>query len=143
MLTKCQINKLQKIQNKCFRLIMGEEATLSNYHNHGMLNIPDMILLMNLKHGHRVQHSHLPTRILRCSRYDSKNKSLEKLHRYPTQHKNSLNVPRSNCSVYRKSYLYQSIVKYQKLPTSLKEISYEKLFISRCKKLIFLGMLSS
>ena len=143
MLNKGQLNKLQSIQNKCFKLVTGEEATPANYHKNGMLNLTEMILLMNLKHGHRIQHSHLPKRILECSKLDSGNRSLVKTHQYSMRHKNSLNIPRSNCINYRRSYLYQSIVSYQKLSKPLKEISNEKLFIAKCKYLILHDMLNA
>ena len=43
-----------------------------------------------------------------------------KTHAYSTHHKSSLNVPKSQSDLYRKSFLYQSIVSYQTVPTSVK-----------------------
>ena len=60
MIPNCSLTKLQKIQNKCFKLIFGSEATVDNYHSFKILRISDMIKLANLKHGHKVQYSHLP-----------------------------------------------------------------------------------
>ena len=134
MLSNLQLNKLQSIQNRCFKLITGEEANQQNFHRNKMLTVRDLLVLVNVKHGHRVQHSHLPSHIINCSKFDSKNVSLEKNHCYNTRHKNTLNIPRSNCTLYRKSYLYQSTLYYQKLPTLVKDISSEILFVKHCKK---------
>ena len=60
MIPNCSLTKLQKTQNKCFKLILGSEATVDNYHSFKILRISDMIKLANLKHGHKVQYSHLP-----------------------------------------------------------------------------------
>ena len=37
MLNENELTKLQKIQNKCFKLICGEEASPLNYHRHHLL----------------------------------------------------------------------------------------------------------
>ena len=70
MAPKVTLNKLQKIQNKCFKLIYGEEASIANFHNKRIMRIPDIITLLNLKHSHKVQHLHLPNRVLACSQTD-------------------------------------------------------------------------
>ena len=74
MIPNCSLTKLQKIQNKCFKLIFGSEATVDNYHSFKILRISDMIKLANLKHGHKVQYSHLPEQILLCSKTDNNDK---------------------------------------------------------------------
>ena len=53
---KSQQDKLQSVENKCFKLITGEEPVLSNFHKHKLLSIEDMIILMNLKHGHKCKN---------------------------------------------------------------------------------------
>ena len=78
MLKKTELTKLQKIQNKCFKLCTKEEASIHNFHKHEMLRISDIIKLVNMRHGHRVQHSHLPDRILQCSKVDSNSNPLVK-----------------------------------------------------------------
>ena len=95
MLKQTQLAKLQSMQNKCFKVALKQEPTPNNYPAQRMLRIKDLILLVNMKHGHRVQHSHLPARILSTSRTDSVNKSLVKSHLYRTRHKNSLNLPQN------------------------------------------------
>ena len=98
-----------------------------------------MIKLANLKHGHKVQYSHLPERILLCSKTDNNDKRLVKEHRYPTRNKGIPNLPMTDCVHYRQSFLYQSTLIYQKLPLSVKSISNESLFIKCCKDLIYMG----
>ena len=83
---KCsELTKLQKIQNKCFKLCTGQESSIRNYHSNHMLRIDDLVKLVNIKHSHKVQHSHLPKHILECSKSDSSTQSLEKKHKYNTR----------------------------------------------------------
>ena len=140
MLKQCELNKLQKIQNKCFKLINGEDATPHNYHNQKMLRISEILKLTNAKHGHRIQHSHLPDHVLECGQLDECNHSLEKRHRYNTRHKSSLYLPRSTNSLYRKSFLYQSIADYQNIPSSVKNTSNELIFTKSYKKFLLTGI---
>ena len=95
MLKQTQLTKLKSMQNKCFKLVLKLEPTPKNYHAQKMLRITNLIMLVNMKHGHQVQHSHLPVRILSTTRTDSVNKSLVKSHPYRTRHKNSLNLPQN------------------------------------------------
>ena len=139
MISQCSLTKLQRIQNKCFKLIFGCEATVDNYHSFKLLRLSDMIKIANLKHGHKVQYSHLPERILLCNKTDNNDRLLVKDHRYPTRNKGIPNLPFTDCLHYRRSFLYQSILIYQHLPLSLKSISSESLFVNRCKELIYTG----
>ena len=139
MISNRSLTKLQKIQNKCYKLIFGSEATEKNYHSSKILRISEMIKLANLKHGYKIQYSHLPERVLFCSTSDNNDKRLVKEHRYPTRNKGIPNLPMTNCVHYRQSFLYQSILIYQKLPLSAKSILNESLFIKRCKDLIYMG----
>ena len=140
MLKQSDLVKLQKIQNKCLKLITGEEASPTNYHKHKMLRINEIIKFTNGKHSHRVQHSHLPTRILECSHFDERNNSLEKKHDNNTRHKSSLNLPSSTNSLYRRSFLYRSTSDYQSIPMSVKNIENELLFTKAYKKFLLTGV---
>ena len=93
MICNTQIKKLQKIQNKCFHLLTKQEPSADNFHSHKLLRIDELIKLLNWKHAHRVQHSHLPVRICQTCKTDSSNISLQKKHRYNTRHKKGLNNP--------------------------------------------------
>ena len=134
-----QLAKLQSIQNKCFKLVFKQEPCPRNYYNQSVLRVDELLKLLNMKHGHRVQHSHLPLPIIRTSKTDSVNKSLVKSHRYQTQHKDSLNLP-TNCSNwYKSSFLYNSISSYNTIPPMVKNQSQEYLFVSCCKSYLFTG----
>ena len=162
MISNRSLTKLQKIQNKCFKLIFRSNATVDNYHSFKLLRLSDMIKIANLKHGHKVQYSHLPERILLCNktdnndrllvkehRYPTRNKGIPNLpftdcllvkeHRYPTRNKGIPNLPFTDCLCYRQSFLYQSILIYQNLPLSVKSILNESLFVKHCKDLIYMG----
>ena len=52
MVSKTQTNKLQNMQNKCFKLITKQEPTPNNYHALKFLRIKDLIKLVNMKHSH-------------------------------------------------------------------------------------------
>ena len=139
MLNQEKIAKLQKLQNTCFRISCKQEPTEMNYHSQGILRIKEIIKLNNMKHSYKVQHSHLPARILQCSRTDNLNKSLIKTHRYPTRQKNCLNLPKTYGVWYKKSFLYQSIVDYQEVPSYPRSIRNEKLFVKHCKHFLLTG----
>ena len=52
MLKQTQLAKLQSMQNKCFKLALKQEPIPQSYHAQRMLRIKDLILLVNMKHGH-------------------------------------------------------------------------------------------
>ena len=115
MIPNTSLIKLQKIQNKCFKLIFGKESTKDNFHSSKLLRVSDMIKLVNLKHGHKVQYSHLPEQVLNCSKTDNKEKNLIKQHRYPTRNKGIPNLPKTDCAHYHQSFL---LSKYFDLSTA-------------------------
>ena len=52
MLNQTQLAKLQSMQNKCFKLVLKQEPTPQNYHVQKMLRIKDLVMFVNMKHGH-------------------------------------------------------------------------------------------
>ena len=100
MIKNSDLTKLQKIQNKCFKICTGQESSIQNYNSNNMLWVDEMIHLVNVKHSHKVQHSHLPKHILECSKCDSLTKSLEKSHNYNTRHKSNLYRPNTKSGLY-------------------------------------------
>ena len=139
MVSQTQLAKLQSIQNKCFKLVFKQEPCPMNYHAQHVLRINEIIKLLNMKHGHRVQHSHLPAKILETSKTDSINKSLVTSHPYHTHHKNSLNLPSACGTWYKNSFLCHSITDYSTIPPSVKNLPNEALFVSSCKSFLFTG----
>ena len=134
MIKPSNLQKLQKIQNKCFKLSTRQEGTIQNFHSNGMLRIGDILKLVNIKHSHKVQHSHLPKHILESSRLDSSAKSLIKVHMYNTRHRSSLYRPITKSPLYRSSFLYKSIAEYESVPFELRAIENKSVFALRCKQ---------
>ena len=128
MIKNVEINKLQKIQNKCFKLCTSQESNIPNFHKFKMLRINKIIRLANAKHSHKVQHSHLPKQVLDCSKSDSTAISLEKKHQYNTHNKSSLYLPATKSNLYRSSFLYKCITQYKKVPLKSKSIQNTTLF---------------
>ena len=54
------LTKLQKIMNKCFKLITGKEATPMNFKDERMLRLKDLIELENKKLGYQLDNHLLP-----------------------------------------------------------------------------------
>ena len=139
MIKNAKINKLQKIQNKCFKLSTSQESNVQNFHKFKMLCINEIIRLANAKNSHKVQHSHLPKWVLDCSKSDSTTASLEKKHQYNTYNKSSLYLPATKSNLYRSSFLYKSIIEYEKVPLKLKSIQNTTLF---CHSYLYLYLMN-
>ena len=93
MISTTNLGKLQKLQNKCFKYITKEESTVANFHKHKLLQINELKQLLNWKHCYKLQHAHLPSRVLNICNTDSSDHSLKKSHHYNTRHKSTLNLP--------------------------------------------------
>ena len=138
MLRSKQIHKLQRLQNKCILLISGTKTIMKEYQSLGIMKIPKLISLQNLKLGFKVQHSQLPIMIKTACVTDANRQKLDKGHSYNTRCKNEPNHPKSKCIWYRSSFLTKSITEYQALPASLRKINSYFPFVLACKKLLLL-----
>ena len=76
-----------------------------------MLSFADIVLLQNLKLGHKVKNndSHLPQRIKDACTTDAFSCTLKRSHGYNTRNKSQLNIPNANETNYRNSFLVESI----------------------------------
>ena len=133
MLRNDQLEKLQKLQNTCIRLITNQKNTVHGYQLLKLMNVAEIIKLHNLKMGYLVQHQQLPEMILKSCRSDAKSKSLDKIHRYNTRRKNEPNRPRPGSKWYKKSFLVKCLQEYQSLPENIKGINHKYSFIKSCK----------
>ena len=126
MINKSQINKLESLQKNCFKLIRPTKP---------MLSFTQLVMLQNLKLGYKLhnKHLHLPKKIREACEMDIDHRSLQKMHRYNTRNKNLLRTPRGNSQNYRSSFLMKSIVDFNNLPTEIKGIKCEKIFVTSCK----------
>ena len=95
MLQKNQINKLQKIQNKCLKYILPKDNSFTACKKLNILNIKDMLKLVNLKFGYKLANKLLPSRIITICQEDSKKQTLLPKHQYNTRQKNPKSPQRS------------------------------------------------
>ena len=131
MLRQGQIKKLQKLQNKCIELITGKGATTKNYQSLKLLRVADYKIAVT-KPQTWIQSATFTTPRKHC-RSDTDRKSPEKAHKYQTCRKSKLNHPKPKCDWYHTSFLSKSIVNYQALPLSIRNISHYSSFITSCK----------
>ena len=137
MLSKCHLDKLQKLQNECLKELLKKKKVNANDHRLlKILKISDQIKLENTKLAYKTKHSQLPEKVQLSCKTDSNRLSLVKTHRYHTRQKTELNLPRAATKSYKNSFLFQSIVDYQKLPAELKKMSHYPLFIRKVKEFL-------
>ena len=104
------------------------------YNKHHILKITELIDLSNLKFGYQSDHDLLPTKLAESAKSDHRNNILIKTHPYKTRNKRLPNLPAATHNLYQKSFLYQSLVKYNSLPNSIKQIGKQCSFVRECKK---------
>ena len=133
--TEEQMNKLQKIQNKCMKYILpyrkqqGElNSTLE------ILKIKDMLQLANWKFGYKLKHHQLPPKITTICQEDSKKLSLLPTHHYNTRTKNIPNLPNGANKLYKDSFLCKGPRSILSLDLELQKLPHLQIFTSRCKK---------
>ena len=124
---------IEKVQNQCVRIINPKYKTSIIYKTYSLLKLTDLIDLTNWKFAHQFEQDSLPRKIMKTILYDHKNNSLIKSHSYKTRNKNIPNLPRATHKLYRSSYLYQSLLRYSKLPNNIKQISNHNSFVKACK----------
>ena len=134
MINQSERKSIKKIQNQCVSLIDPKLSIHEIYKTHNLLKLHRLIELSNLKFGHQFKQGSLPRKIMESITYDHKNKSLVKTHQYKTWNKKFPNLPQATHKLYRNSFLYQSLLKYSKLPASIKQIDNKDTFIKACKK---------
>ena len=133
MIRSDTFTKLQKIMNKCFKLITGKEATPKNFKDERMLRLKDLIELENKKLGYQLDNHLLPSNLYNLLWTDSKNKSLQKTHHYNTREKHLPNLPKVS-TTYQKGFQYQSIKDYEATPMTIRQSSTLDSFVKRLKR---------
>ena len=125
------LDKLQKLQNKCIRLI--GRNTKKNYN---ILSIRQLITLENYKFGYKLLNETLPSNIVKCALSDQYGNSLKKTHRYCTRNRHVPNVPKAKKTAYLSSVFCKGPKMYSSLCSDLKQMSTYGLFIKKCKHLL-------
>ena len=87
MMSKSQLDRLQKQQNKCIRLITNEHANVEDYKRLKILDITSLIRLENYKHGYKLNNNLLPIPVAKSCTSDSTHQSIMKQHNYNTRNK--------------------------------------------------------
>ena len=110
MLSKNELTKLQKIQNKCLNLVDHRTIPVERkYKDNKILRINEIIMLENEKLGYKLIKKKLPKNITDQIKSDSSGMSLEKDHRYPTRSKSLPNRPVVNKKNYMNSFLMKCL----------------------------------
>ena len=132
--SKDQLNKLQRIQTECLKLIAQKNKSGNLNKELGILSISTKIMLENCKFGYKLKNKQLPNKTLALCYLDSKNKSLTKQHKYQTRHKELPNLPRNMNKTYKNSFLCMGPKSFQALPVETQLRSNIKSFTMSCKK---------
>ena len=101
MISSSNLNKLQKLQNKCVTLINGSTATGTNLKSLRIMKINDLLRLENYRFGYKFLQRQLPIKIVDLIKCDQIGNSLIKDHTYNTRHKILLNKPQAKNKFYK------------------------------------------
>ena len=129
-----QLNKLQKIQNKCIHHILPITDTNLAFHKLGILKIKDMLTLANLKFGYKLTHNLLPSNIRTICLEDSNKQKLIPQHKYNTRTRSIPNFPKATTKLYKNSFLYKGPRSVLSVETEVQKASTLGTFIGKCKQ---------
>ena len=131
-----QLNRIQKILNKCVEFITHRQTTEEKLLPLNLLTLSLMIKLANYKFGYRLVHGLLPSKTYAICVHDSKDKLLLPRHHYHTRHRMVPNLPRTMKSEYLNSFLCKG-------PRSIQSLNVETInkpsmyaFTKACKNLL-------
>ena len=133
--SQANLNKLQKIQNTCIRIIDKPGCTTlkSSYKNNKILDVSQTIDMELTKLWHKYQLNLLPPKLKVVMSTDHKDKCLVKTHSYETRQKNLINLPLAKHSRYQKSFLVEGLRLYNQLSQDLLRINKYKMFCTKLK----------
>ena len=133
--SQANLNKLQKIQNTCIRIIdnPGCETLKSSFKKHRILDVSQSIDMELTKLWHKYQLNQLPPKLKEVMSTDHKDKCLQKTHKYRTRRKNLINLPLAKHSRYQKSFLVEGLRLYNQLPQDLLETNKYTTFCGKLK----------
>ena len=134
MINKNQIQKLQKIQNTCIRILEPNLTVSVSLKKHRILKIDQLINLELIKLAYKLTHQLLPRKLAKCISSDARGKSLEKSNKYMTRNKSIPNLPTNKLNAYNKSFLVKSISLYSTIPNKISCCQDLNLFIKLQKQ---------
>ena len=135
--TKTQINKIQKIQNKCIKYITNKNSVAQLNKDLKILTIEQQVELANYKFGYKLLNRLLPIKTQVICLEDSKLNSLTKHHKYGTRNKQVPNLPAKASSRYLNSFLCKGPQSILSLPLEVRKKSTLNCFTTACKKFLF------
>ena len=138
MLQQNQINKLQKLQNKCVNLINLHRTGLpEKFRSLRILSVQEIIKLELAKIGYKLLTKCLPSKIIETISMDQDSNPLQKSHCYGTRQKSMLNLPHVFNKKYRSSFFCKALKEIQPLLSITKELNSIAQFICLYKNKLF------
>ena len=137
--SQANLNKLQKIQNTCVRIIdkPGSTPLKSSFKKNRILDIRHTIDLELTKLWHKYQLNMLPLKLSEVMLTHHKDKCLVKTHSYETRQKNLINLPMAKHAKYQKSFLVEGLRMYNQLSKDLLENKNYGSFCAKLKRSYF------
>ena len=133
MISKKQLKDLSGIQQKCVDLIYDNKSK-SSFTDCKIPTLKQLIMLEQCKIGYKLCKKLLPKGLANLLTTDHEMRSIEKSHSYSTRSKIVPNRPSAKLTLYRKSFLYNSIKHYSLLPIDIRNATNLSTFVRGCKK---------
>ena len=128
MCRKIDLNKLQKAQDSCIKLLNPKQTKEVNYNTNKILTLPQLIQLEEIKLGYKVTNKLLPRNLQTLLDTDQNGYDLNKNHTYNTRKKNISNLPQIHSKVYTQSFLNKGIHSYSTSSDLIRsKLSYQSL----------------
>ena len=135
LLTKENIKKLQKLQNKCMQAVgCGLGPVDKLFCNNKILTVDQMKEFELCKLWHKKQLDLLPCKLNETMSRDQWEQPLYKVHRYPTRQKNLSKRPRSMHHEYHDSFLVKGNRIYSQLDQDLRSCNMLHKFTNQLKE---------
>ena len=112
--------KLNSLQNDCVKLLDKSQQLNDIYNKHKILKLDDLVDLEQKKLGYKPNNNLLPKNLAKVLLTDQQGKTLKKVHKYNTRHKDHPNLPDHYSKLYN-SFLVQSIKNYNNLSPAPKK----------------------
>ena len=109
MYSKGMLNKLQKMQNRCIKIVMNKQQNT-------IIKIEGLLKIEMCKMGFKTIHGLLPSNLNTCLSTNEYGHSLTRKHNYTTRNRNDLRIP-----IYKRdTFLNRCVQEYTKLKPKMK-----------------------
>ena len=110
MYSKGMLSKLQKMQNRCIKIISNNQPT-------SIITIEGLMKIELCKMGYKAIHGLLPSNLNDCLNTNAQGSSLIHKHRYTTRNRSDLRIP-----IYKRdTFLNRCTQEYTKLKSEIKQ----------------------